>query len=109
MLDRKIIIYYAKKRLADIFNTSIDFLTDDKIFGHELRISKPSFFLVTELDKIEDDILDVCDKKTLEKLQGGFMKMKSGNNAVNNVGDYCELMIFCYNINPKVVRDVLNI
>lgn len=87
----------AMQRIASIFNTPASSLSKDATFGIDLKATHPpGLFSPNEYDKIEGDILDVCNRET-------YKAITSGNLTIRTVNDYCEHMIKCYKKKPKDV------
>jgi hypothetical protein len=92
----------AKLRVANVFKMNPDTLGENAVFGETLKASFVSDFKYSELDKIDFDIRDVADKKTLKELGSGTL-------VIRTVGDYCEHMVRCYRTKPEEVIYVLQI
>lgn len=90
-------------RIAQIFNMSVDVLSDDLIFGKDLDSSfEPSLFKDTELDKVHFDIEDVSNCS----YDADFPKSLL---PVSTLSDYCNLMFYCFeNVDPEEVAEVLD-
>lgn len=91
----------AIKRIASIFSISPDKIERNWRFGHELRSSFSSDFRRNELDRINDDIHDVADRKTL-------CNFTDGSVTISTVGDYCDLMLQRSREKAQKVLDVLD-
>lgn len=96
----------AKERVARMFNTSLDALSLDAVFGDDLKASFVSTlkdvltYKDNELDEILIDIRDVADRRTLKKLNNGEL-------VIRTVGDYCEFMVNGFRDKPKLVIEIL--
>ncbi|KMN36079.1 hypothetical protein VI26_08455 [Chromobacterium sp. LK1] len=90
------------KRVACLFNVAVESLSLDARFGTDLHAKPRSFFRDNEFDEIEGDIMDVADKKLRNEMGRGEYK-------ICTVGDYCEHMVRCYSLRPKVVEKILGL
>lgn len=92
---------HAIRRIASVFSISPDKIDRNWRFGHELQSSFSSDFRRNELDRINDDIHDVADRKTLRDFADGSI-------SISTVGDYCDLMLRRSKEKTQKVLDVLN-
>lgn len=92
---------HAIRRISLIFSISQDAVDRNWRFGHELRSSFSSDFSRNEIDRINDDIHDVADKKTLRSLTDGSL-------TIATVGDYCDLMLRLSKERLQMVLHVLD-
>jgi hypothetical protein len=90
----------ALRRIAKVFNVSIESLTDEAAFGEDLRASFVSRIKSNEFDLILSDIRDCADRHTLEELESGTL-------VIRTVGDYCDHMVRCLAVKPDDVAVVL--
>jgi hypothetical protein len=99
----EIVREFALQRIAYIFNVPVDSLNKEAVFWSDLEATHPpGLFNPNEYDKVEGDILDVCDREI-------YKAISSGNLTIRTVGDYCDHMIKCYKKNPKDVIATLKI
>jgi hypothetical protein len=91
----------AIRRIASIFSISPDKIERNWRFGYELRSCFSSDFRRNELDRINDDIHDVADRKMLRDFTDGSI-------IVSTVGDYCDLMLRRSKEKTQKVLDVLD-
>jgi len=92
----------ARARVARIFGLTPDALPLSAEFGKELKSSFVSDFRYNEFDKIDQDIKDVADRATRERLG-------SGELVIRTVAEYCDHMVSCYAKNPKEVGRLLDL
>lgn len=101
--SEKIVREFALKRIADVFNVSVEAFSGEAVFGEQLTATRrPGLFKRNEYDSIYDDILDVC-------YRAKYKEISSGNLVIRSVDDYCDHMIQCYKKNSKDVIATLNI
>lgn len=63
---------FALQRIANIFNIPVNSLNKEAVFGSDLKATRPpGLFNPNEYDKIEGDILDVCDRETYKAISSG--------------------------------------
>lgn len=92
----------ALARVGRIFKIDIDKISLDAKFGKDLKSSFASDFKFNELDKIDQDIRDVADRKILKQLSEGSL-------VILTVQDYCDHMVRCYASKPAEVIYVLKL
>ncbi len=91
---------YCLKRIGHLFNVDPKSLSNDLVFGEDLKSSFVSNFKLNEFDKIHNDILDVADALILNELNSGALEIRT-------VGDYCAYMVRCYLTNEDEVKHIL--
>ena len=91
---------HSLKRIVDLFGIDPKSLSNDLVFGKDLKSSFVSDFKQNEFDKIHNDILDAADDSILKELNSGAFEVRT-------VGDYCEYMLRCYSSNPGEVKHIL--
>lgn len=92
---------FSLLRIAKIFNIPVDSLRRESEFGKDLKASSSSgLFKRNEYDQIEEDIYNVTNRQV-------YKELVSGNLTIRTVGDYCDHMARCFEINPEDVIYVL--
>ncbi|GKT21936.1 hypothetical protein [Acidovorax sp. SUPP3334] len=92
----------ALQHLAEVFGVPEESLSLDARFGQELRANPVSDFKENQFDIVHNNIKDVADKRLLKE-------MAQGRLVIRSVGEYCEHMVRCSNINPEEVVRVLRL
>lgn len=90
----------AITRIASLFGMSVDKVQRGMKFADDFKVGFVSDFRRNEFDHLSDDIRDVADRKITKELDTGAL-------TIATVGDYCDHMVRCYAINPKVVTKLL--
>lgn len=86
-------------RVSEVFNVPVKAIKPSDRFGFELDVTS-SAFSENELDDITSDVFYVADENVTEELDAGKRK-------INTVEDYCNHMLYCYDVNPERVKKVL--
>lgn len=90
----------ALQRIAAVFDTPVEQLRPEWVFGGDLKSSSRSDFARNEFDAINDDVHDVADSGVLRLLDEGQL-------FISTVSEYCEFMVKMGGKNAKAVVDVL--
>jgi hypothetical protein len=101
-VPEKIIRERAYLRIAEIFNIPVEQLRLDSMFGEYLKPSFVSDFRHNELDRVDQDIHDVADRKIIRELREGVI-------IIRTVGEYCDFMVRCYETKPEDVNKILRL
>jgi hypothetical protein len=88
--------------LAKAFNLPVESLNLDARFGVDLIAEPRRFWKDNAYDDVDADIKDVADRE----LQA---KMASGQYEILTVRDYCNHMVRCFSLRPKVVMKILTL
>lgn len=99
---KSVIRKHALLRVAKLFNVPIESLIPSTRFGADLKAGDRSFFKDNAFDEIDGDIRDAADR-ALQR------EMAKGVYEISTVGDYCDHMIRCYALRPRVVRKILEL
>lgn len=100
--SEEVVRRYSLRHLAEVFGVSEESLSLEARFGQELKANPASDFKANQFDIIDNDIRDVADKRLLKE-------MAQGKLVIQTVGDYCEHMVRCSNIDPEEVVRVLRL
>jgi hypothetical protein len=100
--SEEVVRRHSLRHLAEVFGVSEASLSLDARFGQELKANPASDFKANQFDIVDGDIKDVADKRLLKE-------MAQGKLVIQTVGDYCEHMVRCSNINPEEVVRVLRL
>lgn len=92
----------AHARIATVFAIIPEEMRNSSAFGEDLRCSFVSDFRSNEFDRLDQDIKDVADRETRQRLANGEL-------VIRTVGDYCDHMVRCFATNPTEVARLLEI
>ena len=81
------------KRLAQIFGLDVSQIDLDMNWDCELFNVKRSFWEVNPFEELNDDIEDIADELTFDKIKNNQLKIRT-------VRDFCEYMVDRYEDNP---------
>ena len=101
-VSKEMICNFAIARIAKIFAMPTDKVRLAMKFGDDFKVSFVSDFRRNEFDQLSDDIRDVADREITKEIETGVL-------TITTVGDYCDHMVRCYAINPKVVMELLSL
>ena len=101
-IDKNEVRSYALKRISDVFSVPFDSLKYDDKFGVDLNCTYVSDLKFNEIDMIYHDLRDVATREILEEIEDGLV-------VINTVGEYCEYMVRCSDVNAEEVAYVLGI
>jgi hypothetical protein len=97
-----IVRQHALRRLADVFQVAEVSLSPDHRLGEELKAAPVADFRFNEFDTLDDDIKWVADRRLLQQ-------MATGDLIIHTVGDYCDHMVRCSQLNTTRVADLLKL
>ncbi len=91
---------YALRRIAMLFDVPLQNIKMDDYF-YAFDIKNPFFsFKRNALDVVLDDVRDVSDRLTLNKIENDQL-------SIDTVGEYVEHMVNCYASSPDEVTHIL--
>jgi len=100
--SEQVVREHALRRLAVVFQVAEATLSRDDRFSEELKAAPATDFRSNEFDMLDDDIKWVADTALLRA-------MARGDFVIHTVGDYCDHMVRCSQINVTRVAEVLKL
>ncbi len=92
-LTRDDIYAICIKRLAQIFGLDVSQIDLEMNWDCELFNVKRSFWEINPFEELNDDIEDIADELTFDKIKNNQLKIRT-------VRDFCEYMVDRYEDNP---------
>lgn len=92
-LTRDDIYTICIKRLAQIFGLDVSQIDLDMNWDCKLFNVKRSFWEINPFEELDDDIEDIADELTFDKIKNNQLKIRT-------VRDFCEYMVDRYEDNP---------